>query len=74
MNNKRAIEIMKIEKECVLRQDTPKCDKRCQYCDLLVNAADVILAYDTAIKALTDKETITTNADKLFDKLYNGGY
>ena len=52
MTNRQAIEIMKIEKECVLRQDTPKCDRKCQYCDLLVNTDDVVKAYETVIKAL----------------------
>ena len=49
------IRILEIEKQCVLRQDTPECNRDecgCQCCDLVQNADEVISAYDTAINML----------------------
>lgn len=49
------IRILEIEKQCVLRQDTPECNRDecgCQCCDLIQNADEVISAYDTAINML----------------------
>lgn len=46
------IRIMEIEKQCVLRQDTPQCTRECSFCDLVQNADEVISAYDTAINIL----------------------
>ena len=74
MTNERAAEIMKIERKCVKRQGTPKCDRKCQNCDLLVNTADVIEAYDKAIVALAVANEMPNNVGALFNKLYNGGY
>ena len=49
------IQILTCEKTCVLRQDTPDCNRDslgCQCCDLIQEAADVVNAYDKAIRAL----------------------
>lgn len=46
------IRILEIEKTCVLRQDTPECNRECANCDLVQNADEVISAYDTAITFL----------------------
>lgn len=46
------IRILEIEKQCVLRQDTPECTRECSFCDLVQNADEVISAYDTAINIL----------------------
>lgn len=67
MTNERAIEILNCEKECVLRQDTPKCNRDecgCQCCDLIQETADVIEAYNVAIKVLAkDEEPDTGDRD-----------
>ncbi len=49
----RAIEIMKVERECVLRNDDGfNCDRDCSNCDLLMKTSDIIEAYDTVIDTL----------------------
>ena len=48
----KTIKMLEIEKTCVLRQDTPECNRECSNCDLVQNADEVISAYDTAITFL----------------------
>lgn len=48
----KTIKMLEIEKQCVLRQDTPQCTRECSFCDLVQNADEVISAYDTAINLL----------------------
>ena len=43
---------MQIEKECVLRQDTPECDRDCRTCDLCQDTQEIISAYDYVIREL----------------------
>ena len=55
MEIEKAIKIMKIEQECVRRQETNLCNRDecgCQCCDLIQDTADVLAAYDTAIDCL----------------------
>ena len=52
MTGERTIQILKTELECVNRQGTPKCNRDCLNCDLLLPAKDVREAYETAIKVL----------------------
>ena len=43
MTNKRAIELLKIERECVNRNNQPfgkNCDRHCSKCDLVQNTED----------------------------------
>lgn len=64
--------IMQIEKECVLRQDTPKCNRDtcgCQCCDLIQDADEVVEAYELVVKAL---EFIDENFPKTFIDYLNG--
>lgn len=52
MELNKALEILKIEQECVRRQDTELCNRDecgCQCCDLIQESADVLEAYDIAI-------------------------
>ena len=53
MKFEKTIKVLEQEKECVLRQDTPKCNRDCKNCDLLLPTEDVIAAYETAIEILT---------------------
>ena len=48
----RTVKMLEIEKQCVLRQDTPQCTRECSFCDLVQNADEVVSAYDTAINIL----------------------
>lgn len=52
MTGERTIQILKTELECVNRQGTPKCNRDCLNCDLLLPAKDVREAYETTIKVL----------------------
>ena len=53
----QSIKVLENERECVLRQDTPKCNRDelgCHCCDLLLETEEVISGYDTAIKCLSE--------------------
>lgn len=50
-----AVKILEYERECVLRQDTPECDRNCKECDLVQDTEAVISAYDTALLLLKKK-------------------
>ena len=58
MDIERTIKLLKIEKECVLRQDTVDCQRMldgsltCINCDLVQEDKDILEAYDTAIECL----------------------
>lgn len=55
MDARTAIDLLKIEKECVLRQDTALCCKHtlgCEKCDLVQDTTDITKAYDFAIDKL----------------------
>lgn len=54
MDLQQVIQILKTEKECVERQDTPKCNHDCYDCDLLLPTEDVLEAYNTAIMLLSE--------------------
>jgi hypothetical protein len=65
MTRKEAAGVIKFEKACVLRQDTPRCNRDCKKCDLLLPTEDVLTAYDMAIKALEQEpceDTISRQA------------
>jgi len=65
MTRKEAAGVIKFEKTCVLRQDTPRCNRDCKKCDLLLPTEDVLTAYDMAIKALEQQpceDTISRQA------------
>ena len=67
MTPERAREIMQIERTCVLRQDTPECNRDecgCQNCDLIQDADEVVAAYDTAIKALEEMPYMFTKEER----------
>lgn len=48
----KMIEILQAEKECVLRQNSPKCDRDCFHCDLLKTSSDIILTYEELLRIL----------------------
>ena len=55
MDIKKAKKIMEVELECVLRQDTPKCNRDtcgCQCCDLIQETEDVVAAYNFVLSVL----------------------
>lgn len=46
------IKVLRVELECIDRQNTPKCNRKCRECDLVMAQATVREAYSTAITAL----------------------
>lgn len=53
MTEKESIEIIKIEKQCVLKS-IEGCDRKCADCDSVRPDQEIIAGYDTAIKALEE--------------------
>ncbi len=52
MTEKEAIDVIKTEKKCVLR-NMRGCTRDCAHCDLVLPEDDILLAYDMAIRALS---------------------
>lgn len=60
MDRKECIRLLKIERECVLRQDTPKCQRRgssdtCFGCDLCQESNKIVEMYNSVIDFLTEE-------------------
>ena len=56
MNSAQVLRLMKIELECITRQDTPKCvryTEGCNNCDLVQTTDNLIQAYEYVINKLT---------------------
>lgn len=51
MSNERAIEVLRAEKKCVLR-NIRGCEQECEHCELDMPEMDILAAYDAAIRAL----------------------
>ena len=58
MNMNRVVEILRTEKECVERQDTPKCNRDCGNCDLLLPTEEVKQAYTLAIGCIEGTQSL----------------
>ena len=55
MELQKVYELMAREKECVLRQDNPDCNRDacgCQCCDLIADADEIIEAYNEVLKLI----------------------
>lgn len=52
MEIERTIEMLKIEQECVKRQNTADCSRKCFECNLCQDEQEILEAYDTAIEFL----------------------
>ena len=52
MTNEKAVEVIKTERKCVLR-NIRGCDRNCADCDLVLSDEDILTAYDMAIRALS---------------------
>lgn len=53
----KAIELMRVERECVMRNDDVHCNRDCVNCDLcdtLEKTSDIIEAYGIAIEKMED--------------------
>lgn len=61
MDRKEAVEIIKIERQCVERNTQNECDRDCANCDLLLLDEKIFAAYDMAIAALEEKDHRCSN-------------
>lgn len=55
MTHERAIELLKIERECINRNYQPfgkNCDRNCSKCDLVQNPEELLKMYDYVIDAM----------------------
>lgn len=50
------IQVLANERDCILRQDTPKCNHDCYNCDLLLPTQTIINVYNDLIVYLTEKK------------------
>lgn len=61
MTIERCVELLKIEKECILRQDTPECCREslsCAKCDLVQDADEISDMYDTSINIINSYKNL----------------
>lgn len=55
MKIQRAIELLKIERECINRNNQPfgqNCDRKCDKCDLVQNTDELLEMYDLVINIM----------------------
>ena len=52
MTNKQAVNILLNEQKCINRNDGTQCDRKCESCDLVMDAEPIREAYNMAISAL----------------------
>lgn len=52
MDNQEVIEILLNEQKCLDRNDGVQCDRKCESCDLVMDAETIREAYSMAISAL----------------------
>jgi hypothetical protein len=55
MITSRAVEVIRTEKKCVLR-NIRGCSRECEKCDLVLPDEEILQAYDMAVSALLYKE------------------
>lgn len=73
MEIQRAIELLKIERECINRNNQPfgkNCNRECSKCDLVQNTDELIEMYDWVIEYLERENKIQQLVDFFdnFDK------
>lgn len=59
MTNTRAIELLKIERECINRNNQPfgkNCNRLCSKCDLVQNTEELLKMYDFVIEHFADAD------------------
>ena len=49
MTNQKILDLLEIERECILRNNGQNCDRDCERCDLVQDPADLIEMYNAVI-------------------------
>jgi len=53
MDCNRTIELLEIEKKCILRNENEECNRDCANCDIVQRTEDLLEAYEMAIACVT---------------------
>ena len=56
MTKHRAIELLRIEKECILRNKKHICDRDCNECDLVQDPVELLEMYDFVLAEMEQGE------------------
>lgn len=56
MNKQRVIELLRIEKNCIKRNELNRCDRECQKCDLLQDSGELISMYDFVLAEMEKED------------------
>ena len=56
MSIDRIIELLEIEKQCVLRNTLRECDRDCANCDLVQRDSDLLKMYTAVIDLLKERQ------------------
>lgn len=71
----QVIDLLKIERECVLRQNGNGCQRdktnSCEGCDLVQSDDDIVKMYDTAIEIISNYNELNQKYEDLKEK-YEG--
>lgn len=65
MTVEEAIKVLEREKQCVQRD----CDRECLHCDLVMQAEDILTAYDFSIAAILEHQAAGRNEPLTLDEL-----
>lgn len=49
-------EVFKIERECILRNESDNCNRDCASCDLVIDCDEILKAYDKVLDLLKKQE------------------
>lgn len=67
MDNQEVIEILLNEQKCLDRNDGVQCDRKCESCDLVMDAETIREAYSMAISALQAQDVPDTNVGDIYE-------
>ena len=57
MTKERMLELLDIERQCIIRNDKDICDRKCENCDLVQDTKELLVMYDMVYSLLkTHKE------------------
>lgn len=65
MTNQEAVNILLNERKCIDRNDGTQCDRKCESCDLVMDAEQIRETYSMAISAIKARDAHDINADTI---------
>lgn len=70
MEIQRAIELLKIEQECLKRNELKECNRECASCDIVQDSRELYRMYSLAIKVLSEKSPHILTLDEALSAPY----